>query len=75
MAGTDLNAITLHLGMMGVRASSLVFDGFILALTWVGTHRVIALGSSNFVLMRDSTCRLQDDYCALMNSEHGALYE
>ncbi|KAI0729810.1 hypothetical protein C8Q72DRAFT_777276 [Fomitopsis betulina] len=41
-------------GMMGARAAAIVFDGFVLGLTWRGTHRGTALGGSHRVLMRDS---------------------
>lgn len=40
--------------MMGARASSLVFDGFVFGMTWWGTRRATALGGSKAVLMRDT---------------------
>ncbi|EPT00579.1 hypothetical protein FOMPIDRAFT_1122418, partial [Fomitopsis schrenkii] len=42
-------------GMMGARGASIVFDGFVLGLTWRATRRVTALGGSHRVLLRDST--------------------
>ncbi|KZT69911.1 hypothetical protein DAEQUDRAFT_725878 [Daedalea quercina L-15889] len=48
------NAYVTNLWMMGARASSLVFDGFVLGFTWTATRRVATFGRSKIVLMRDT---------------------